>query len=73
MIQQHDERKIFRRKSFIAYLSSDNSTPKSSNNTKTDSLKESKDTKDKETGFFKRLFKHEKDADEESNKGTGSR
>jgi hypothetical protein len=30
-------------------------------------------TKDKETGFFKRLFKHEtKDTDEEANKATGT-
>lgn len=47
-----------------------NSNPKPS--TDRASTTESKDSKDKETGFFKRLFKHDKDEDETANKATGT-
>jgi hypothetical protein len=49
-----------------------NSTPFASTNTKSNET--IKNSKEKETGFFKRLFKHDKDkdVDEEPKKAAGT-
>jgi len=52
-------------------LPPNNSVSSSSKNAKPDSPN-SAPSKEKETGFFKRLFKHDKEEDEESKKATGT-
>jgi hypothetical protein len=61
-IQPHDERKIRQRTPPHGHT---NDSPPTKDESSTD-------TKDKDSGFFKRLFKQDKDTEEEPKKATGT-